>query len=219
MIALILLSLAQTSPRVELPAELTAKPGRLIQISAKSEQKTIRWFLAGGEADLIVMESTRTAIFSATDPGNYKIVAYSAAGDVPSDPAVCVVVVGDMRPTPPAPFVPVPVDPLATALAAIWGGLQEPDRMASKSGLTEAFRQGVVLADDKALLDLGAFTAALRKVRMAKVPDGKLMAIRERIGEELATLGEDSQTAFGPELRAKAKAICARVVAALEALK
>lgn len=217
MIGLILLLVAQT-PKVELPAELTAKPGRLIQISAKSEQKTIRWFLAGGDADLIIMESTRTAIFSAMEPGNYKIVAYSAAGDVPSEPAICVVSVGD--PKPPSPIIPpLPSDPLATALAAIWGGLQEPDRMASKSGLTEAFRQGVTLADDKALLDLGAFTAALRKARMAKVSDGKLMAIRERIGEELATLGEDSQTAFGPELRAKAKAICGRVVAALEALK
>jgi len=67
----ILLSLLVQSPKVELPATLNAKPGRLIQITARTEQKAVKWFLASPDADLIVMESTKTAIFSAMIPGDY----------------------------------------------------------------------------------------------------------------------------------------------------
>ncbi|NBW13417.1 MAG: hypothetical protein EBR82_35955 [Caulobacteraceae bacterium] len=216
MTALILLLLAQ-SPKVELPAELQARPGRLIQITAKSENKVVKWFLANGDADLIVMESTRTAIFSAMESGQYRIVAYTAAGDVPSDPSICVVTVGDGKP---GPILPTPEsDPFAKSLASIWGGLQEPNRIANKSALTEVFRQAIALADDKRFLDLGAWNAAVKRLRAEKVGDDKLVAIRERIAEELGALGDDAQTAFGPELRAKAKSICGRIVAALEALK
>ena len=216
MTALILLLLAQ-SPRVELPAELQARPGRLIQITARSENKAIKWFLANGDADLIVMESTRTAIFSAVENGQYRIVAYTAAGDIPSDPSVCVVTVGDGKPGPIIP--PDSSDPFAKSLASIWGGLNEPGKAASKSILADVFRQGMALADDKRFLDLGAFNAALKQLRADRLPGDKLVSIRERIAEELATLGDDSQAAFGPELRAKAKSICGRIVGALETLK
>lgn len=216
MIALILLFFGQ-SPKVELPAELQARPGRLIQITARSENKAIKWFLANGDADLIVMESTRTAIFSAMESGQYRIVAYTAAGDIPSDPSICVVTVGDGKPGPIIP--PDSSDSLAKSLASIWGALQEPNRMASKLALTEVFRQAIALADDKRFLDLGAFNAAVKRLRAEKVGDDKLLTIRERIAEELGALGDDAQTAFGPELRAKAKSVCGRIVAALEALK
>jgi len=216
MMALILLLLAQ-SPKVELPAELQARPGRLIQITARSENKVVKWFLANGDADLIVMESTRTAIFSAMESGQYRIVAYTAAGDVPSDPSVCVVTVGDGKP---GPILPTPEsDPFARSLAAIWGALNEPSKIASKAILADVFRQGMAMADDKRFLDLGAFNTALKQLRADRLPGDKLVSIRERIAEELATLGDDSQAAFGPELRAKAKSICGRIVAALEMLK
>ena len=40
----ILLSLLVQSPKIELPEKLNAKPGRLIQITAKTEQKSVKWF-------------------------------------------------------------------------------------------------------------------------------------------------------------------------------
>lgn len=208
MIAVICLALCQ--PAVQLPATITAKPGRLVQIAAKTEQKIVRWFLsAPDDADLIVMESTKTAIFSAVKPGSYRLVAYTAAGDMPSDPAICDIVV--------ATIPPKPDDSLALALAAIWGALQEPEQVKNKVALTEVYRSANAF-DDK-LLDLGALNATLLASRRSKVPDDRLVAIRERIGQELATLGNDPSTLLTPELRAKAQGLFTRIATALEVLK
>lgn len=208
MIAVICLALCQ--PAVQLPATINAKPGRLVQIAAKTEQKIVRWFLsAPDDADLIVMESTKTAIFSAVKPGSYRLVAYTAVGDMPSEPAICDIVV--------AIIPPKPDDSLALALAAIWGALQEPEQVKNKVALTEVYRSANAF-DDK-LLDLGALNATLLASRRSKVPDDRLVAIRERIGQELATLGNDPSTLLTPELRAKAQGLFTRIATALEVLK
>lgn len=208
MIAVICLALCQ--PAVQLPATINAKPGRLVQIAAKTEQKVVRWFLsAPDDADMIVMESTRSVIFSAVKPGSYRLVAYTAAGDVPSEPAICDIVV--------AIVPPKPDDSLALALAPLWGALQEPEQIKNKVALTEVYKSAN--AFDPKLLDLGALNATLIASRRAKVPDDRLVAIRERIGQELATLGNDSSTLLTPELRAKAQGIFERIIAALETLR
>ena len=207
----ILLSLLVQSPKVELPATLNAKPGRLIQITAKTEQKAVKWFLASSDADLIVMESTKSAIFSAMIPGDYRLIAYTAAGDVPSDPSICTVTVGNIAPIPPN-------DPLAVALEDIWGALQEPDSKASKAALIATYRDGAALVDDPKIVDFGAFHAALLAARRKRLADDKLLAIRERISAEWQTLGDAPETLLTSEIRGKIRNIMARVVAALEKL-
>jgi hypothetical protein len=207
----ILLSLLVQSPKVELPEKLNAKPGRLIQITAKTEQKAVKWFLASSDADLIVMESTKTAIFSAMIPGDYRLIAYTAASDVPSDPSICIVTVGNIAPIPPN-------DPLAVALANIWGALQEPDSKTSKAALIATYRDGAALVDDPKIVDFGAFHAALLAARRKRLADDKLLTIRERISAEWQTLGDAPETLLTSEIRAKIRNIMARVVAALEKL-
>lgn len=207
----ILLSLLVQSPKVELPATLNAKPGRLIQITARTEQKAVKWFLASPDADLIVMESTKTAIFSAMIPGDYRLIAYTAAGDVPSDPSICIVIVGNIAPIPPN-------DPLAVALENIWGALQESDSKTSKAALIATYRDGAALVDDPKIVDFGAFHAALLAARRKRLADDKLLAIRERISAEWQTLGDAPETLLTSEIRGKIRNIMARVVAALEKL-
>jgi hypothetical protein len=211
----ILLSLLVQSPKVELPATLNAKPGRLIQITARTEQKAVKWFLASSDADLIVMESTKSAIFSAMIPGDYRLIAYTAAGDVPSDPSICIVTVGNIAPIPAN-------DPLAVALAValenIWGALQEPDSKISKAALIATYRDGAALVDDPKIVDFGAFHAALLAARRKRLADDKLLTIRERISAEWQTLGDAPETLLTSEIRGKIRNIMARVVAALEKL-
>jgi hypothetical protein len=207
----ILLSLLVQSPKVELPEKLNAKPGRLIQITAKTEQKAVKWFLASSDADLIVMESTKTAIFSAMIPGDYRLIAYTAASDVPSDPSICIVTVGNIAPIPPN-------DPLAVALANIWGALQEPDSKTSKAALIATYRDGAALVDDPKIVDFGAFHAALLAARRKRLADDKLLTIRERISAEWQTLGDAPETLLTSEIRGKIRNIMARVVLALEKL-
>lgn len=210
---ILLLVFAQT-PSISLPASIQAKPGRLIQIVAKTDAKTVRWFLSSpADADLIIMESSKQAIFSAMEPGRYRLVAYTASGDVPSDPAICDITVG-LTPSPVNP-----TDPLATSIAAIWGALDEPERLLSKDGLTQAYKAGLLLTSDPKILDVGAFNAALVALRRARVGDSKLVTIRDRISDEWATLGNDPSAPFTADMRLKAAAIINRVVAALEVLR
>lgn len=206
----VLIYLALGQPSIQLPATIQAKPGRLVQVAAKTDQKVVRWFLSSpDDADLIIMESTKSAIFSATKPGSYRLVAYTASGDIPSDPAICDIVVG-VGP-------PKPDDGLTLALAAIYGAIQESDRDKNKAALADVYR--MANAYDEKLLDLGALHAVLVMARRAKFGDDKLVSLRERIGQELQSLGSDSSTILTPELRSKAQALFQKIATSLESLK
>src|SRR3954470_13873563 len=65
---------AAVEPAVRLPAEVRARPGRLVRLAAETDGKMVRWA-------------------SAPAPGRYRVLAWTVVGDVPSEAAVCVVVV------------------------------------------------------------------------------------------------------------------------------
>src|SRR5579859_7178350 len=91
---------ASADPTVTLPKEVQARPGRLVQIKADTAGKTVRWFCASADADLLPYPGAdKTAIFCSPVPGKYAVYAYTAAGDVPSEPTCCIVTVAG--PTPP----------------------------------------------------------------------------------------------------------------------
>src|SRR3954453_3999741 len=73
-------------PAVKLPTEGRARPGRLTLIRAETEGKALRWVSLSEGAGLLPYLD-KQAIFSASAPGRYRILAYTAAGDVPSEPA------------------------------------------------------------------------------------------------------------------------------------
>jgi len=211
MIHILLALLAQ--PTISLPPTIAARPGRLIQVIAKTDAKTVRWFLSSpADADLIVMESTKSAIFSSVISGKYRLVAYTAVGDMPSEPAICDITVGEL-------VVPVPIDPLAGSLQAIYSALTEPAKDESVAILLDVYRRGRAIVSDPAILDIGAFNAALVASRRAKLDDDKLATLRDRIAAEWAVLGTDSSLAMNAEIRAKILVIMNRIVLALESLK
>lgn len=200
-------------PAISLPSTIAAKPGRLVQVVAKTDAKIVRWFLSSpADADLIVMESTKSAIFSSVIAGKYRLVAYTAIGDNPSEPAICDITVGDM-------IVPMPIDPLAGSLQAIYSALSEPAKEDSLAILLDVYRRGRAIVSDPTILDIGAFNAALVASRRAKLDDDKLATLRDRIAAEWAVLGNDSSLAMNAEVRAKILVIMNRIVLALESLK
>jgi len=212
----LLLALLGAEPAVQLPPTLQAKPGRLVQIAAKSEQKIVKWFLIGEDADLIVMESTKAAIFSATNPGSYRVLAWTAAGDTPSDAAVCVIRVGE----PPAPVPPTPADPLLATLQGIYGGLQDPKKDEYRRMLAAVYRQAAATANDPQLRTAGELYAVIRRAAVKVLPDEVLQPIRERLGEEIASvLPTDTDAALTDEVRKKAVNIYQRFANILENLR
>lgn len=217
MMWLILAALA-TDPTVSLPPAVVARPGRLVQIAAKTDCKLIRWYLAGDDADLIVMESTRSAIFSAMAPGRYKILAWTAAGDIPSEPAVCVVTVGSAPPVPPRPVVPT--DPLAVALKALFEANQDPAKATQLAALADVYRRAGKAATDPEIKTAGDLFGFARRQAVAVLPPMALEAMRAKLGEELAAvLPTDPDVALTPSIRTAATEIYNKLAAILENLK
>lgn len=108
-------------PSVKLPAEAKGLPGAWIVIPAEVEGGKPRWRFpdAGLEEvrlDVLfpsdVLDKAKGKVVKADKPGRYRIESWNAAGDVASDIAVCVVVVGDAppKPEPPGPE-PQPPEP------------------------------------------------------------------------------------------------------------
>ena len=95
MTSLLLAASLLGTPTIALPAEVNASPGRLVKLTATTEGKLVRWVLASDDADLVPFPDGKTALFCSPKPGRYVVFAWTAAGDVPSEAAKCVVVVGE----------------------------------------------------------------------------------------------------------------------------
>jgi hypothetical protein len=121
---------------------------------------------------------------------------------------------------PPAP-TPTPDDitrdPLYVALSNILGGLQEPDQQASLKTLAEIYRQGEIMASQHGTL--GAWTGALRLLSQQTNLGNKLLAVRQRIADELSnTLGTDPAAILAGGLGARCAAQCRRISQILNTL-
>ena len=155
-------------------------------------------------------------------PGKYRLTFVTAAGDVP-EYATTDIIAGDLpAPTPPAP-VPVPTpdditkDALYTTLSNILGGLQEPDQQASLKTLAEIYRQGEIMSNQHATL--GAWTGALRLLSQQAGIGNKLLAMRQRIADELsAQLGTDPAAVLAGGLGARCAQQCRRISLILSTL-
>jgi hypothetical protein len=114
--ALVLLpSLLFAAPEVELPSAVSAAWPGFVTLTAKTAQKEVVWFSVSSEFQLVpaeILKDSKYALGSASRPGRYMVLAWTAEGGVPSKPAVCWVTVGDPAPTPPIPPVPVPPIPV-----------------------------------------------------------------------------------------------------------
>ena len=199
MLNLILAVILAQSPIVELPKELSIRSGRLLKIEAKSAGKTVKWVNTSDDADLIVSESGRWAIFSSTVAGTYKIFAWTAAGDMPSEAAICTIIVGGGIPPPPTPD---PASPLKSSLQAIYGADGDPKKAEYKTTLIALYAELSKAAIDDSLISVGDFYSLAKKSANSVLPADALPAMREKISNEFGKVFPDDPTAkLTPEIR------------------
>lgn len=101
-------------PTVKLPALVTGEPGDFISVKSESNGKAIRWFTADSALKLFptdLLRDTKTAVVIGKTPGEYRLYAYTALADVPSEPASVRVVINGPAPPPVPPTPPGPVPP------------------------------------------------------------------------------------------------------------
>ena len=181
--------------KVELPAEIRGEVGSFIAVRPKTDGKLVRYYsldagLNSFPAELL-SDATATVV-TAPKPGRYRLLAYTALGDRPSDPVIVTIVVGGAAPpTPPVP-TPTPGE-YERSLLDIYGALQDSDRDATRVALAKVYRACVTECMGNHTT-AGDLYQALVKIASA-VPASKLSTLRDRVGSEVAKIAPNDPTA------------------------
>lgn len=103
-------------PTLTLPARVEGDPGDFVQVKAETNGKEVRWFAVDTNLKVFptqLLKDSKTAVVICSTPGSYGLIAYTALGDLPSDPARTTIIIRGppAPPTPPVPPGPTPVPP------------------------------------------------------------------------------------------------------------
>lgn len=200
------------APALKLPAEVRAKPAAIAEIKAETAGKVVKWVALTPGLSVRPTDGGRVLLFSGP-AGRYELLAYTAVGDAPSEPARVVVVIEGDAPVPP----PKPADPLKAKLAA--AVTADRAEKADVLQLAAVYREAAKLAADAEVGTSRELLTRLRKVSEALIGPGTCPAVRGVVAEELlAVLGMSSEEPLTEAQRARAAALFGRLAGALEEL-
>lgn len=179
-------SLRGDEPYITFPSIVKAKPGRLIKIQVTTNCKVIKWFSASEESDLIPSDSGLWAIFCATKPGVYRLFAYSAVGDVPTDPQLCnVVVEGDLPPEPQPTPEPEAVNKLLQDLKPVYAADNSENKAFYATALADVFKKMSEASKDKSLITIKDVYEYGKRMSLKTIPDEAITSVRDVVAEYL----------------------------------
>lgn len=103
-------------PYVQLPATTSGAAGAFVTIPSITNGKEVAWYSPDPGLQLFppeLLKSSRIAVVTSVVPGTYRLVAFTALGDVPARSNECVITIGQVPPgpVPPGPIPPVPPVP------------------------------------------------------------------------------------------------------------
>ncbi len=189
-----LLPLAPTdpaAPTLKVPAEIKAQPATITELRAETNGKVVVWVVLTPGLSVRPIDGGRVLLFSGP-PGRYECFAYTALGDVPSDPARCVIVIGEAPPGPgPNPKPPdPPPDTLRTKLKAALDADAAPGEMKREQAkdLAALYRAAAKLAEDSAVPTSGELLRRVRDAAGTLIGPDALKEVRRVVGGELAAL-------------------------------
>lgn len=102
---------------ITVPVEVKGEPGEFLRIPADTKGKIVKWRVLDPGLNLFpvdLLKDTRVAVVTGVKAGKYRVWAWTAIGDSPSDAVQCVVVIGQLPPGPgpgPGPSPPPPIPP------------------------------------------------------------------------------------------------------------
>jgi hypothetical protein len=205
--------------QLTLPATLAGDVGSFITVAATTEGKAVKFVAIDSGLQVFpagLLVNPKATVVVANRPGRFRLLAYSSIGDVPTDPVVLVVIVGNQ----PGP-VPVPVDDeLVQALSGIWGGLQDGAKGPKLAMLIEAYKQSAKSVQEfhpPTTEKLFELMQAERK--KAGLQDSDLLPIRQRLGVDWAKAMGTTDQAMSPALLKAGQDFLQRAIAALEQLQ
>lgn len=106
-------------PSLTLPEVVTGNPGDYIRIPATTNGNEVKWVMLTPGLNPFpfdLLKDTKTLVVSSLTSGDFLVLAYTAKGDIPSEPIRAVVRINapipPVPPTPPVPPGPVPPGPI-----------------------------------------------------------------------------------------------------------
>lgn len=216
-----------SQPTLKLPQEIKGAPGQFIAIRAETDCKAVKYVALDEGLNVFpsaLLADPKSTVVTSVTQGKFRLLAYTAAGDQPSDPVVVSVVVGNPKPIPPSPVPPAPPSPpdnsFMESLQSIYAAIQEPNRESNKLALSEVYRQASTLAQDKNIKTIRQLFMTIREGSKKVISEDALVSLRERIQQELSSkFPQPMNSAITDELRADFSMTFSRIAGILEQLK
>lgn len=207
---------------LKVPAEVTGEVAAFVTVIAETNSKQVKFYPIDSGLSVFpaaLLANQKATVVVAAKAGTYRLLAYTAAGDIPSDPQICKVVIGGGKPDnlPPAPIPPTPEnDKLLDALMGIYGGLQEPNKQQHTKALADIYRRAAATVADYP--DLGSLYGGIKQSASQVIPAGAIRSIRERIAQETVRQLGDQPQPLTPALASRTASYFSRLGFVLEEL-
>lgn len=202
---------AADPPAITLPKTVQAPAATIVEVKAETAGKAVEWVVLTPGLSAYPVDGGRTLLVSGPS-GRYELLAYTAAGDVPSKPARCVVQIGP-EPAPP----PAPVDALAVKLRREYDADPGEEKRADALQLAALYRQAAKLAADKSIPTSKELLLRVRKAGESLVGPDALVGLRIVVAGELAAaLGMSGDQDLTDATRAAAAKTFERLAGILE---
>jgi hypothetical protein len=205
---------SEPAATLKLPAEVRAPPATISEVRAETTGKVVKWVVLTPGLSVRPIDDGRTLLFSGAT-GRYELLAYTALGDIPSDPARCVIVIGEPKPPQPKP----PGDPLRAKLKAAFDADPAPveRKREQAKDLAALYRAAAKLAEDSAIPTSGELLRRVRDAGGNLVGSDALKEVRRVVGHELSAL-LPTDAPLSDSQRTSAAALFRKLAAILEEL-
>ena len=209
-----------------LPKEIKGKSGEFVVIRAETACPVVRFVILDAGPNLFpadLLKDEKVCVLLTLKPGTYRVLAYTAKGDVPSLPVIVSVIIEGETPPPPPPTPPQPVDPLAERFQTAYAADKEPaaskrGQLANLIGLYQAIAE--LTRDVNHFKNLGDVLTDLQKTAKSMLRADALIEVRKLIAAEVnSTLGTNPTIVLDATMRPRVADCFTRIAKALEQVK
>jgi len=217
MISLILA--AMLAQQITLPPEIHGLPGAFISIPSATDGKQVQWVVLDKGLNLFPVEllkDSKTCVVTTTIEGRYRVLAYTAAGDNPSKPAITLVIIGSPPAPEPEPDNPEEASKLSREIKAIYRALNEDDKQAKAQKLAAIYKGLVAVAKDPTIETTGDLLGAAKIAANKVLAPTDLKEIRDKLSKQFIGFPDDAAVIMTAEMRLKFAAVFKDVSKAIE---
>ena len=215
-----ILSLILLCGQLTVPPEIKGPVSGFIPVTAVTEGKAVKYVPLDAGLQVFppgLLVNPKSTVVVAGKSGRYRLLCYSSVGDIPTDPVITTIVVGDQSPVPP----PTPPDnELTEALSGIYGGLQDPAKAQKLLQYIDCYRRCVPVVRDTTLTTTEKLYQVLLAQRKASgLGDNDLLPLRQRIGTEWTRVLGTNDVPVTAQHRSDCAVLIQNIITALESLR